>query len=246
VAVDGGSTNYYVLRAIHQDAKDKRPTVSQVLTNHLAGIYLAWDLPDDAHPIWYCTGGVLRMSRATFAEGSDETIQRQEFEIAVVGGNGFDPPSISTTTKREHPVKNAMVTGAKYSVIFPIDSSKWGRPAGVDLCKLDNIASRGKKVVLVTCYPVRDKEKGESDAKFTDRVNRFLHAAVALTRHWSYSLKVFTAPVSEGEVEFIETELPSTLELGSEIRGIYARSILPGQESRTGFIIRFDLWGVPC
>ena len=101
-----------------------------MLTNHLEGIFLARGLSDGIPLLWRCTGGVLRPSRAVFVEGAAEAIRECSFWMAVVGANGFQPPWLQTTTEREHSVKKAMVYGASNTVIFPIDSSKWGHPAG--------------------------------------------------------------------------------------------------------------------
>ena len=245
VVVDGGSTNLCVLQGIYQDAREGRPTVSQVLTNHLEGIYLARDL-EGVRLVLRSTGGVLRVSRATFIGGADRAIQEHEFWMAVVGANGFEPPSLQTATDSEHSVKRAMVSRARQGVIFPIDSSKWGFPAGEHLYTLDEVVSWRKRVVMVTCYPVRKEEEGESDNRFAYRVNRFLTTIATLVDQWNYSIRVFAAPVNEEEFEFADVELPSATSVAHELRGAYARTISPGQERQIGFVIRFDLWGELC
>jgi hypothetical protein len=239
VAVDGGSTNLFVLRRIFQDAENGRLTVSQVLTNNLEGIYLARYLPEGIPLILYCTGGVLRESRAVFAGGADKAIREHNFTIAVVGINGFRPPLLSTTTQMEHPVKRAMINRASDSVILPIDSSKWGQAQATHLYTLDEIVSLGKTIVLVTCYPVR--EENESEDKFIERVKRFLQAAGELVQHWQYKVKIFVAPVSEREIEFQEAELSSKAMQAGVLREAYTQAIAPGQESQTGLVIGFDL-----
>ena len=246
VAVGGGSTNLQVLRAIHQDVKDQRSTVSQVLTNHLAGIYLAIDLNEYTLTNWYCTGGLLRVSRADFIEGAEKAIQDRGFWMSVVGANGFLPPSLSTATSREHPVKKAMIDKAINSVILPIDSSKWGKPAGQHFITIDEIVSSDKKVILVTCFPVQDLENDESQDGLIERSNRFLDAISQLTQQWQYNLTVSTAPVSAGEVEFTATEIEcKPRSIASEVRRAYAQLVSPGQERQIGLIVRFDLWGNP-
>jgi hypothetical protein len=241
ISIDGGSTNLRIIEAIHDDAKAKRPTVSQVLTNHLEGIYLASDLPDDVPLIWYSTGGVLRLSRSVFAEGAERIIREREFWIAVVGINGFEPPSLQTTTEREHSIKRTMISKARDTIIFPIDSSKWGFPAGEHLHTLDEIVSWGKRVVIVTCYPVKE-EASESESEFANRIRRFLNTINDLTQQWQFEINISTVIAGENSIEFTETEWPKTDNLTSELRGMYARVVSPDHEWRDGLIIKLDLY----
>lgn len=244
VAVDGGSTNYWVLNGICQDAREQRPTVSQVLTNHLEGLYLARDLPDGVPPEWRCTGGLLRTSRAVLVEGADAAIHDCGFWIAVVGANGFEPPWLQTTTERERPVKKAMAYGARHSVIFPLDSSKWGYPAGTFLFTLDELIACGKRIVLITGYPVRDET--ESEDGYKNRLSVFLDRVTALVEQWRYDLAVYTAAVDLTEVNYVDVRLPDATALAAKLRGGYTQMISPGRENQVGFMIRFDLWSDPC
>jgi hypothetical protein len=243
VAVDGGSTNFCVLEAIIRDAKDGRPTVSHVLTNHFDGIYLAHDLPDGAVPQWRCTGGVLRASRATFVEGADDAVKDCRCWTAVVGVNGFEPPWIFTNTRREHPIKLAMIKEAR-NVVFPIDSSKWGAPAVERLSTLHEIADRGKRIVLVTCYPV--KYRGEPNRAFEDRVSSFPDAVGELIQLWPPDrLKVTTAPASIGMIQFKETEQQIGAGLADDLNKVHTEAISSRDQDQQGLIIRFDLWAHP-
>lgn len=242
VAVDGGSSNLEVLRGIHKDVQDERPTVSAVLTNHLEGISIAADLREDASTIWFCTGGVLRQSRAAFADGADTAIREHNFWMAVVGANGFKDLSFTTGTQTEHPVKRAMIKGAHDTVIFPIDSSKWGKPATTHLHTIDEIVSWGKKVVLVTCYPVQGEE--ESNLKFTDRLGLFLKTATDSVLQTKFEVGVFTAPLSPAPVvedaELLDAaKLAGERKLSSEVQAAYHKAVGPGEEEKTGLVITF-------
>jgi DeoR/GlpR family transcriptional regulator of sugar metabolism len=104
VAVDGGSTNLEVIKAIHQDSKAGRSTASFVLTNNLEGLYLAArDRPAirAEKPNWRSTGGVLRDGYMTLIAGAEASITNLSFSVAVIGANGFWPPYLMTNTPTE-------------------------------------------------------------------------------------------------------------------------------------------------
>jgi hypothetical protein len=247
VAVDGGSTNYFVLEGIYRDAQAGRATVSHVLTNHLEGIYLARDFPDGDVPFWRCTGGVLRASRGVFVDGAEDAVEDCRCWTAVIGANGFEPPWIQTNTPREHGIKLAMIKEAS-NVIFPMDSSKWGSPAVVKLVTLHEIADRGKRIMLVTCYPVQNKS--EFDRTFVKRTECFLDAVRALTQSpiWPPDrLKVYTACIRGKIVEEIEeTEWKSGVEFMDNLGKVYSETASLDQKGQIGLVIRFDLRGEPC
>ena len=244
IAVDGGSTNFHVLDAICRDANAGRETVSQVLTNHLEGIYLALQSPGkhEIPLIWNCTGGVLRVSHAVFVEGAHEAIKDYPSWMAVVGINGFQSHWLQTSTQREQMVKKAMVQKAANAVIFPFDSSKWGHPAGMYLLTLDEIVSWRKKAVVVTCLPVQEQD--ESSDAFTDRLRNTVSEISKLTREWQYQINVFVAPVDPDNCEFEDQAIPLVNGFVDEedLLNAYRHHIAPAEARHRGLIVRLDLW----
>jgi hypothetical protein len=243
--VDGGSTNLQVLQAIHQDRIEGRRTVTSILTNHIDGIDLAMQLPNDPHTRWHFTGGIIRSSHSVFLGEADAIIRERVFTMAVVGANGFEPPLLQTTTVTEHPIKKAIVENTTRCVIFPIDSSKWGRSAGAPLYRLDDILSQGyrkNRVVLVTCYPIQEDQ---SSIEFMDRLNDFLGAVIELIVYWkqaiSGNIELFTAPVDLDKSEFRESKVEIASIQSDDFQRIYKQTITKGQENEIGFIMRFDL-----
>lgn len=245
VAVDGGTTNFYVLQAIYQDLIDRRATVSQVLTNHLEGIYLARNLPDNIQVPWRCTGGILRRSTKTFVSGAEEAIRTYAFSTAVVGANGFDPPWLETTTATEQAVKQALIRGASKIIIFPIDSSKWGHPTGQYLYTLDEIVSWRKTVELITCFPIQDHD--EENYQYEDRKRSFLHALRIAMSQGDYNKAFYLARVNEDDVDFLDFSITDVTDIQNAWTEFIERKAKPVRISDSGLIIRFDLWpDQPC
>jgi len=239
VAVDGGTTNIFALERIFRDSRERRSTVSVVMTNHLGILPAVQKQSEEAHPNWYFTGGRVRESRKDFAEGAEVAVAAYEYSMAVVGVNGFRDCVLYTTSPREHPVKKAMIQQAK-SVIFPFDSSKWGRLAGKALYTLDEILPSKEKVILLTCYPIR----GESEAKkeydrreetFKDELREFLEA-------WTTNIRLFLTPLNPNESDAGEKREVPKDDLFSVLREMLDSISKKTSGSPIGLIIGIELW----
>lgn len=244
VAIDGGSSNYYVVEGICKDAREGRKTVPHVLTNNLEALSLAKDIPEDVGPIWFCTGGMLRKSRRTFIDDADKPIMPIKCWTAVVGANGFEPLSLETTTRTEHHMKHAMIGVARY-VIFPVDPSKWGCPAGKEFANLGGVVENDKRVSLVTCFPIQDDHV--PSRKFNERVENLLKVMKSVQDLWGigsgkHKIEVYASAVDE-RLDFADddfTEVQFTLGASTilELERFYRQAYTKGHYT----VVRFDLW----
>jgi hypothetical protein len=240
VAIDGGTTNLRLVQELLNDIRDSKPTVSQVITNHLEAINLAQQL-SSGDTVWRCTGGVLRPERMTFIDGESE-VRRLSFSIAVIGANGFRAPYLQTGTVREQPMKREMIHGAVEGVVFLVDCSKWGSPAGENLVTVDEVTVMNKQVWLLTCYPIRDA--GESGAAFAVREERFLNEArefvsVCRANVEGFAIKV-TCTGDSRQVSESECLLSNTPDrLIDDLRAAYVKKVPVGQGGGVGVIIGF-------
>ncbi|HEX2907245.1 MAG TPA: TIR domain-containing protein, partial [Phototrophicaceae bacterium] len=239
VAVDGGTTNIFALERIFRDSRERRSTVSVVMTNHLGILPAVQKQAEEAHPNWYFTGGRVRESRKDFAEGAEVAVAAYEYSMAVVGVNGFRDCVLYTTSPREHLVKKAMIQQAK-SVIFPFDASKWGRLAGCALCSLDKILPSKEKVVLLTCYPIRgeseaQKEYDRREETFKEELREFLEA-------WTTNIRLFLTPLNPNESDAREKREVPKDDLFSVLGEMLDSISKKTSGSPIGLIIGIELW----
>ncbi|HEX3054214.1 MAG TPA: TIR domain-containing protein [Aggregatilineaceae bacterium] len=239
VAVDGGTTNIFALERIFRDSRERRSTVSVVMTNHLGILPAVQKQAEEAHPNWYFTGWRVRESRKDFAEGAEVAVAAYEYSMAVVGVNGFRDCVLYTTSPREHLVKKAMIQQAK-SVIFPFDASKWGRLAGCALCSLDKILPSKEKVVLLTCYPIRgeseaQKEYDRREETFKEELREFLEA-------WTTNIRLFLTPLNPNESDAREKREVPKDDLFSVLGEMLDSISKKTSGSPIGLIISIELW----
>ncbi len=239
ISIDGGSTNFQVIKAICKDIEDERPTVSSILTNHLNGIYLAKDFPEGVGPTWRCTGGILRTSRKTFVQINETQFKEIRTWVAVVGVNGFEPPFLQTTSQVEHEVKKAMIDAARY-VVFPMDSSKWGCTAAENLINVNDMMIARQKVSFVTSFPIKYDIEANSDfnlriGRFMDGLNQYINFCKGQR---TYQTKMYTVEIAEDMLEMTEEEFQMSDNFNNTFLP-YAKQL---SYKNPGLVLRFDLW----
>lgn len=226
IAIDGGTTNEEVVKAICRDARQRPPTVGTIISNNLEalqiiGLYIEEGRPPAAE----ATGGTLRGSRRTLlGRGAVKSLEEAQFDAALVGANGFNPPMLATATTTEHQVKQQMIRRGSH-IMFPIDAYKWGLKTGSQLVSLDELAQSGKRAYMVTSYPIRERE--EAQDAYNRRVNRFKRNADALILHW----------INSDRLEGIRLLL-STVQLPSET------NVVPHQDLKPHVVEGRELRGV--
>jgi DeoR/GlpR family transcriptional regulator of sugar metabolism len=161
VGVDGGTTNQAFAEVFGFDA-DKNKRDRRVLkTNHRIVPQLVSRYSNRIQVLG--VGGLYRPDRETFVgDQATESIQRLQYEISVLGINGFNPPWLLTTSGVEDGIKKAFIRSSR-DLILAFDSSKWGGNSGSKLATLSSLFRPeylmdpdGRTVHLVTTYPVMD------------------------------------------------------------------------------------------
>ena len=75
-------------------------------------------------------------------------------------------------------------------------------PAGAPFHTLDEIVFMGKDVILVTCYPIQNRD--EDYTLYEERTKRFLQTLQTLANEWDYDFKASVAHIERTE----EYEIP--------------------------------------
>jgi DeoR/GlpR family transcriptional regulator of sugar metabolism len=240
VAIDGGTTNYYVIEAICCDVMEHRQTVPHVLTNNFKGLIKAKDIPEGVGPIWYCTGGQYRKSRESFFNDVVNPVMPINCSTAVIGANGLEGLSLQTTTRTEHPIKHAMIKMAHY-VIFPIDPSKWGYTTGTEFANISGVVKKGKRVSLVTCFPI--PELNEKNTKLNERIKRLPEALKTIISLWDtttskYKLEVRVSEAGNDLSDFKEFQFAASERVTEDLLDYCKKESEMGKK----IVIRLDLF----
>jgi DeoR/GlpR family transcriptional regulator of sugar metabolism len=212
IAIDGGTTNLEIIQVLLNDELKGKPTWRVLITNNLEALSIvAEELAkigiDGTH--WIGVGGELRPSRGTFfgalAVGS---MDRYSPGIAVIGVNGVGfPNSLQTEGGSEISLKQKMIEKTVRMVIFPVDSSKWGLPAGIEIADLDEIVKQdAKEVIFATCYPKRQWD--EEETQYENRTKQFIHQFSQFISEWRQLYQVELESHQIINMEVIEPSTP--------------------------------------
>lgn len=191
VAIDGGSTNMAIARALCLDAAKGNRSVGIIMTNHTE-IFEMFSKAQNG-PELYVTGGALRRDRKTLiGPETVQAIKNYRFAVSIVGVNCFNYPFVMTGSGMENDVKIELIRSSARYVVFPFDSSKWGAAAGRLLSNIPDLVVQEKKVVcLVTSYPHEGSQLEPDDHATRLRCRQNLqHGIRSLYTEWPHDLCV--------------------------------------------------------
>ena len=240
LALDGGTTNSAIAAALGHQALAKRNTIAMIITNNTVVPKVV--SRGYKYPEVRLTGGLYRADHRTLIGGDVISVcQKHAFAVSVVGANGFEFPNLCTNTGTENEVKNAFIQSAK-TVIFPIDPSKCGVLTGMKLVDLEELAREGKRVLIVTAYPISLPETRGRCLRYRQRLSEEI---VHLLTEWKYDKEIRLVKVDLSDYpekravlrECTENEQFDPLKLDETFEQLNSHS-----SSNIGLVIAFDLW----
>ena len=242
VAIDGGSTNMAIGRALRRYIHAGQPTVRMIITNNVLLPELLCGRPGS--PELFLTGGLYRASGKTLVGGDVVGVCRNfAFGSSVVGVNGLEFPEVFTTTGSENDVKTSLMQSAR-DIIFPIDASKMGTFSGRRLANIDELVAQGKRVSIVTAYPPEGKgdDRGKS-LRYREALRLQLHLLEDIWRHGltKRAVVVTLPPDAKGKPIVKPTDIEEDRLTAECLDTVYAQLNSQGRPD-IGVIIVFELF----